>query len=115
METTAKKTNLFIQNWKSLSENNGTINKCLVDFKNTILLANETYNNDFITYCRNIFADKSNKELNNLYYKEIKDTYKIGEEYQIKRKNTIIIAKRKCSEFTIYKYFWSLFKKENSK
>lgn len=111
-----KKSNLFVQNWKSLSENNGTVNKCLVDFKNTISIANEKYSkNDFIIYCNNLFAGKSNKELNNLYYKEIKDTYKIGEEYQIKRKDTIIIAKRKCSEFTIYKYFWSLFKKDNSK
>lgn len=111
-----KKQNLFTQNWKPLSENNGTINKCLVDFKNTILLANEKYgNNDFVIYCNTLFADKSNKELNSLYYKEIKDAYKIGEEYEIKRKNTIIIAKRKCTEFTIYKYCWSLFKKENSK
>lgn len=105
----AKNVNNYIKFWNNLKENKGTINKCLVDFRNSCLLAKE---NDFTKYCLALFGDKSNKVLNGEYYNEIKETFKIGTTVSYKKNDdTIVQYERKCSEYDIYCYFYQLYKK----
>lgn len=101
------KTNQFLAAWQQLSENKGTINKCLVDFKNTCEMKAGS-DNDFIKYCLSVFADyDSNKALNGAYYNKIKEFAHIGEERATKRGDKIYISTIKCSEYTIFRYFWA--------
>jgi hypothetical protein len=110
-KASAKNVNNFTKFWNNLKENKGTINKCLIDFRNSCLLAEE---NDFAKYCLSLFGDKSNKVLNGEYYSEIKATYKIGAIVSYKKNDdTTVQYERKCSEYDIYRYFYQLYKKAN--
>lgn len=101
------KTNKFLAAWQQLSENKGTINKCLVDFRNTCEMQANS-DNDFIRYCLSIFKDyDSNKSLNAAYYGKIKEFAHIGEERTTKRGDKTYISVIKCSEYTIFRYFWA--------
>lgn len=101
------KTNHFLAAWQQLSENKGAINKCLVDFKHTCEMKSES-GNDFIKYCLSIFADyESNKSLNIAYYDRIKEFGNIGGERVTKRGDKTYISTIKCSEYTIFRFFWS--------
>ena len=104
-----KNVNNYVKYWNNLKENKGTINKCLIDFKNSIEIAKE---DDFTKYCKNIFAKyESNKALNKAYYDKIKDTFKIGTTISYKKNdNTIVQYERKRSEYDIYRYFNQLYK-----
>lgn len=102
-------TNDFLREWNNLKENKGTINKCLVDFQNTINLSKET---EFTKFCKALFAKyDSNKALNKAYYDKIKDTFKIGSIVSYKQNdNTIVQYERRCSEWDIFQYFYKLYK-----
>ena len=95
--------------WNNLKENKGTINKCLIDFKNSIELAK---GDDFTKFCKDTFAKyESNKALNKAYYDKIKETFKIGAIVSYKKNDdTIVQYERKCSEWDIYNYFYKLYK-----
>jgi hypothetical protein len=111
-KASVKNVNNFTKFWNNLKENKGTINKCLIDFKNSVELSKD---DDFVKYCKNIFAKyESNKALNKAYYDKIKDTFKIGSIVSYKKNDdTIVQYERKCSEYDIYKYFYNLHKKAN--
>lgn len=101
------KTNKFLTTWQKLSENKGTINKCLVDFKTTCEMQSSS-DNDFIKYCLSLFADHvSNKSLNSAYYDKIKEFAHVGDERVTKRGDKTYISVIKCSEYTIFRYFWA--------
>ena len=103
-----KNVNNYIKFWNNLKENKGTINKCLIDFKNSIEIAKE---DDFVKYCKSIFAKyESNKALNKAYYDKIKDTFKIGSIVSYKKNDTTVQYERKCSEYDIYRFFYQLHK-----
>lgn len=107
------KANKFISEWNRVKENKGTINKCLVDFRNSCLLSKES---DFTKFCISLFGDKTNKVLNGEYYSEIKNAYKIGETVSYTKKDGAIIQyTRKCSEWDVFKYFYNLWEKANNK
>ena len=103
------KANNFLKEWNNLKENKGTINKCLVDFQNTINLSKET---EFTKFCKQCFAKyDSNKALNKEYYAKIKETFKIGTIVSYKKNDdTTVQYERKCSEYDIYRYFYQLYK-----
>ena len=105
----AKSVSNYAKFWNNLKENKGTINKCLIDFKNSIEIAKE---DDFVKFCKGIFAKyESNKALNKAYYDKIKETFKIGTIVSYKKNNdTTIQYERKCSEWDIYNYFYKLHK-----
>lgn len=105
----AKSVSNYAKYWNNLKENKGTINKCLIDFKNSIEISKE---DDFTKFCKNIFAKyESNKSLNKAYYDKIKDTFKIGSIVSYKKNDdTIVQYERKCSEWDIYNYFYKLHK-----
>jgi hypothetical protein len=99
------KTNKFLSAWQNLSENKGTINKCLVDFKNTINMAKDE---PFAVWCRELLNKyDSNKALNAAYYNKIREFGKIGDTRVIKRGTTEYHSIIKCSEYTIFRFFWS--------
>lgn len=104
-----KSVNNFTKFWNNLKENKGTINKCLIDFKNSIEIAKD---DDFVKFCKSIFTKyESNKALNKAYYDKIKETFKIGTIVSYKKNDDIIVQyKRKCSEYDIYRYFYQLYK-----
>lgn len=108
-KVSAKNANNFTKYWNNLKENKGTINKCLLDFKNSI---EEAKDDDFVKFCKSIFAKyESNKALNKAYYDKIKDTFKIGSIVSYKKNdNTTIQYERKCSEYDVYRYFYQLHK-----
>lgn len=104
-----KNVNNFTKYWNNLKENKGSINKCIIDFRNSIEIAKD---DDFVKYCKNIFAKyESNKALNKAYYNKIKEAFKIGTIISYKKNdNTTIQYERKCSEYDIYRYFYQLYK-----
>lgn len=104
-----KSVNNFAKFWNNLKANKGTINKCLIDFRNSIELARD---DDFTKFCKGIFAKyESNKALNKAYYDKIKESFKIGTIVSYKKNNDITIQyERKCSEYDIYRYFYQLYK-----
>jgi hypothetical protein len=111
-KVSAKNVNNYVKFWNNLKENKGTINKCLIDFRNSVELSND---DDFTKYCKNVFAKyESNKALNKAYYDKIKEMFKIGSIISYKKNDdTIVQYERKCSEYDIYKYFYNLHKKAN--
>ena len=99
------KTNRFLSAWQNLSENKGTINKCLVDFKTTISMAKD---DTFVMWCKKQLSGySSNKELNSAYYDKIKEFGKIGDTRITKRGDKEYHSVIKCSEYTIFRYFWA--------
>lgn len=118
MKTTKENTKEIVKNvsnyikfWNNLKENKGTINKCIVDFKNSIEIAKD---DDFTEYCKKVFAKyESNKALNKAYYNKIKDSFKIGTIVSYKKNDdTTIQYERKCSEYDIYRFFYQLYKED---
>jgi hypothetical protein len=111
-KASAKSVSNYAKYWNNLRENKGTINKCLIDFRNSIEIAKE---DDFTKYCKNIFAKyESNKALNKAYYDKIKEIFKIGSIVSYKKNDdTTVQYERKCSEWDIFNYFYSLYKKAN--
>jgi hypothetical protein len=105
----AKSVSNYVKYWNNLKENRGTVNKCLIDFKNSIEIAKE---DDFTKFCKSIFAKyESNKALNKAYYDKIKETFKIGSTISHKKNSdTIVQYERKCSEWDIFNYFYKLHK-----
>jgi hypothetical protein len=103
------KQNAFIANWQSLRENKGTINKCLVDFVNNVKLAHEQHpDNKFLSFVVSETEKyESNKALNNAYYAQIKEFGNIGGTREYTRNNVKVTCTIKCSEWTIYKFFWA--------
>lgn len=101
-----KKTN-FVSYWENLKSQNGTINACLVDFRNRVEIVG---NDDFTAFVRPLFEGKSNKEINALYYNDIKAACKYGETYTRTIKGAVCTYTHKCSVFDVYKYFYSLYK-----
>lgn len=103
------KQNAFIANWQNLRENKGTINKCLVDFVNNAELAYEKNpENKFLAF---VIAEtekyESNKALNNAYYSDIKHFGNIGGTREYTRQGAKVSCTIKCSEWTVYKFFWA--------
>lgn len=108
------KTNVFIANWQNLKENKGTINKCLVDFVNNAELAYEKNpDNKFLSF---VIAEtekyETNKALNNAYYADIKQFGNIGGTREYTRQGVKVTCTIKCSEWTIYKFFWAKYTKK---
>ena len=108
-KASVKSVSNYVKFWNNLKENKGTINKCLIDFKNSIEVAKE---DDFTKFCKDIFAKyESNKALNKAFYDKIKETFKIGTTISYKKNDdTIVQYDRKCSEYDIYRYFYQLHK-----
>lgn len=107
-------TNAFIANWQNLRENKGTINKCLVDFVNNAEAALEQHpENKFLAF---VVAEteqyESNKALNSAYYTAIKEYGNIGGTREYTRKGAKVTSTIKCSEWTIYKFFWAKYTKK---
>lgn len=107
------KQNAFIANWQNLRENKGTINKCLVDFVNNAELAYEKNpENKFLAF---VIAEtekyESNKALNSAYYADIKQFGNIGGTHEYTRQGAKVSCIIKCSEWTIYKFFWAKYTK----
>lgn len=113
MATKTKKQNVFQTNWATIKNEIGTINQCLAMFANIV---NETKNKQIIETFGKYFTDKSNKELNKLYYGKIKQFAKIGEKVHIKRNikgcETVYEYTKKCSVYDIYRYFAQLAKSD---
>ena len=101
-----KKSN-FVSYWENLKSQNGTINACLVDFRNRVEIVD---NDDFTAFARTLFEGKSNKEINALYYQAIKTACKYGESYTRTIKGATYTYTHKCSVWDIYKYFYNLYK-----
>jgi hypothetical protein len=108
-KVSAKSVNNYVKFWNNLKENKGTINKCLIDFRNSVELSND---DDFTKYCKNVFAKyESNKALNKAYYDKIKEVFKIGSIVSYKKNDdTTVQYERKCSEWDIFNYFYKLHK-----
>jgi hypothetical protein len=108
-KVSVKSVSNYAKFWNNLKENKGTINKCLIDFRNSVELSQE---DEFVKYCKNIFAKyESNKALNKAYYDKIKATFNIGTIVSYKKnESTTIQYVRKCSEYDIYRYFYQLHK-----
>lgn len=108
------KQNAFIANWQNLRENKGTINKCLVDFVNNVKLAyDKNKDSAFLAF---VIAEtekyNTNKSLNSAYYAQIKEFGNIGGTREYMCKDAKVTCTIKCSEWTIYKYFWAKYTKK---
>lgn len=105
----------YQKEWNILKTNVGTINKCLTDFINNVKSGKADTNfQKFVL--KQVAECDSNKALNNKFYSAIKEFGKIGQERTTKHtdKNgceTITKSIIKCSEYTIYRYFWSQYNK----
>lgn len=108
-----KKQNDYLRFWKNYSEENGTINSCLVSFLSKV---KEQQNKDeFNSFVVAFVGNRSNKEINKICYDAIKEFTKFGQKYTrtTTDKNGCKTEKEytyKCSEFKIFQYFYSLFK-----
>lgn len=105
-----KKQNLFATNWQKVKTQVGTVNSCIVTFANIV-----ENDKDLKSIFGKYVTDKSNKELNKLYYKDITTFAKVGETIQrtttIKGCATTYTYIKKCSVYDVYRYFHTLTKK----
>lgn len=107
-----KKQSTFTTNWQRVKTQVGTINSCLATFANIVDNDKELGN----IYGKYLYG-KSNKELNRLYYKDIKQFTKEGEIIQrvttVKGCKTTYTYTKKCSVYDIYRFFHTLNKTKN--